>query len=242
MAGFECNREDSFKFLGDLANRLTERVKDSIRSTGFGIFVDYLHYVKLDNHFSKWVISNLDLNSGALKIESNCVRKISRSDVHSILGIPCKGARVVGVVAGDAAGGTRSAYDSIMDILRRRPEDASPVVAAKRIIMTHVACGNKQDEGVFKVAYVVYVLNFMLGNTVINYWPALFDHEKIDKYDWATCVVHEIMKGPLKSGGELSAGCKMFLQVCSTVLIYIHFSGLYRLLFIPSYTHNVLQK
>jgi hypothetical protein len=149
---------------------------------------------------------------------------------------------VVGVVAGDAAGGTRSAYDSIMDILRRRPEDASPVVAAKRIIMTHVACGNKQDEGVFKVAYVVYVLNFMLGNTVINYWPALFDHEKIDKYDWATCVVHEIMKGPLKSGGELSAGCKMFLQVCSTVLIYIHFSGLYRLLFIPSYTHNVLQK
>jgi hypothetical protein len=67
MAGFECNREDSFKFLGDLANRLTERVKDSIRSTGFGVFVDYLHYVKLDNHFSKWVISNLDLRQWSTK-------------------------------------------------------------------------------------------------------------------------------------------------------------------------------
>ena len=136
-----------------------------------------------------------------------CVFSRGRTCI-TFFGIPSNGMSV-----SNKSGEERIAYNSCMSALRRSPEDTSPLDAATKIIRSYVGQRNRQDEGAFKQAFVVHVLYFLVGSSLINYWPALTDPDAIKNYDWASCFMDAMFESLRSPVGKLTPGAKLFMQV-----------------------------
>lgn len=198
--------------------------RELVQSTGFGGMLYFPPMKQINRKFAHWLMSCVDEVSSSIVIGDHINLKFSKEDVATVFGIPCSGKSVL-----QSAISIRQAKEKVIThyLGHAFKEHRSIRVIQDLLERSYSYPMSKEEEDVFRVAFVVFVVSTLLCPSSkhdyanVDYWNAIKDPGTLSTYDWSDYVVVKLLDVVIKLKQDVSGmvkfpnitGCSIFLQV-----------------------------
>lgn len=214
-----------FDEMGELVSKFTEHQRGLAMATGFGAFVEVKLSVRFDQQFCSWLMSRFDHRSRSITLASGVNLRLFPEDVTKVFGIP-HGGLVPWHYSLDKSAKTVNEIKRKIGIV---DGDGSCSVAAEKYLRHCTSVGVAGDDEAFQIAFIVYVMGILVDAKRPSHWessnylPALKNVHQASTFDWASCVLDDLVCMCLQVQADTkkklppcpSAGCLLLLNVYS---------------------------
>lgn len=184
-----------FDELAQLVSKFTHHQHSLAMETGFGAFVEVTISVRFDQQFCTWLMSRFDHRSRSITLGNGANLRLFPEDVTKVFGIPQSG-----LVPWHYS--LDKSTKTINEIKRKfvlADANGSCSKAAEKYLRHCTTVLDGGDDEAFKIAFIVYVMGILVDAKRPSHWessnylPALKNVHLASSFDWASCVLDDLV-------------------------------------------------